>query len=79
MRAMKGLPVVWAAVTRTVVLISQAAWGQEGASPAAELLTLEGAVALALDNNRPLKNAGLDVGKAADRIAAARTKRLPAF
>lgn len=76
---MKGLRVVWGTVAWGIMVLSVPAWGQEGAPPPEEVLTLERAVALALENDRPLKNAGLEVGKAADRIAAARTRRLPAL
>lgn len=43
------------------------------------MLTIEQAVALALENNQLVKNADLEVGKSDDRLAAARTRRLPAF
>jgi outer membrane protein TolC len=43
------------------------------------VLTLEQAVALALQNNRQVQNATLEVGKKIDQAAAARTSRLPAF
>jgi len=76
---MKGLRMVWGTVAWGIMVLSVPAWGQEGAPPPEEVLTLERAVALALENDRPLKNAGLEVGKAADRIAAARTRRLPAL
>src|SRR5262245_22883766 len=42
-----------------------------------QLLTLEQAVALALENNRAVKNAELEVSKQEDSLAIARTKRLP--
>src|SRR6266853_66639 len=44
-----------------------------------EVLGLDRAVAMALDNNRQLKIAVLDVERAQERVAEARTKRLPAF
>ena len=43
----------------------------------AELLTLEQALELSLQQNRELENAGMEVDKAADSIDAERTKRLP--
>ena len=46
---------------------------------AAETLTLEQAMALALDNNRGLQSSLLDVGKAQDRLAATRTRQFPAI
>jgi outer membrane protein TolC len=42
-------------------------------------LPLEQAVALALENNRSVKNAELEVSKEEDNLAAARTRRLPSF
>jgi outer membrane protein TolC len=47
--------------------------------PVGAVLTLEQAVALALQNNRQVQNASLEVGKKIDQAAAARTSRLPAF
>ncbi len=52
---------------------------QSGSPPTAEVLTLERAVTLALENNRQVKNAALEVGKSEDQIAAFKTKRLPAL
>jgi outer membrane protein len=53
----------------------------EEAPPAAtsEVLTLERAVALALENNRLIKNAALEAAKAQDSLAASRTRLLPSF
>jgi len=42
-------------------------------------LTLEQAVALALENNRSIRNAELEVSKQEDSLAIARTHRLPNF
>ncbi len=50
---------------------------QQGAS--VEVLTLDRAVTLALDENHGLKNAELEVEKAEGVVAAARTYRLPAL
>src|SRR5262245_28925112 len=41
------------------------------------VLTLDQAIALALENNRSLKNAPLNVGKAQNQLAATRTYSLP--
>jgi outer membrane protein TolC len=46
---------------------------------ASEVLTLDQAIAMALDNNRTLKSSVLDVRKAQDRLAATRTRQLPNF
>lgn len=47
------------------------------AQPEAPLLTLDDAVALALQNNRLVKNSSLEVQKANFRVNMARTRRLP--
>src|SRR4029077_16297337 len=52
---------------------------QSGSSPTGELLTLDRAVMLALQNNRQGNNATLEVGKSEDGIAAFKTKLLQAF
>jgi outer membrane protein TolC len=51
---------------------------QNGAAPA-EVLTLDQAVSLALHGSREVKYAQLEVGKAGDEVAAARTQRLPSM
>jgi outer membrane protein TolC len=48
-------------------------------SPPVEVLGLDRAVAMALDSNRQITIAALDVERAQERVAEARTKRLPAF
>lgn len=53
--------------------------GQQPAAPAAEPLTLERALSLALDSSRPLRNARLELDQFDDRLAALRTRRLPSF
>lgn len=50
---------------------------QQSRSTAAELLTLDQAISLALRDNREVKNAQLGIGKAEDDFAAAQTYRLP--
>src|SRR4029450_10515904 len=52
---------------------------QNGAGSLAEVLTLDEAIALALRENRQVKNSQLGVGKAQDDFAATRTSRLPKF
>src|SRR5262245_2294818 len=42
-------------------------------------LTLDQAIALALENNRSLKNASLNIAKAQNQVAASRTHRLPSL
>ena len=48
------------------------AWSQESGVATDEVLTVEQAVALAFTQNRQVKNAALEVEKAADDIAASR-------
>ena len=60
-----------------VLLPAVAAAGQR--APAGEMLSLQAAVKLAIEHNRPLRNAQLEVRKAEEDLAAARTRRLPAF
>jgi len=50
--------------------------GQSGERPQ-DILTLDQALDIALQENRVLNNAAMDVDKAADSVAAERTKRLP--
>ncbi|MCI0562055.1 MAG: TolC family protein, partial [Nitrososphaera sp.] len=60
-------------------VIPSVTWCQEAVSPPSRLLTLEQAIATALQNNRLVKNAALEVEKSEDQVAATRTYRLPAF
>ncbi len=46
---------------------------------AAESLTLDQAVQLALDHNRSLENSSLDIARAEDQVDAARTRQFPSF
>ena len=48
-------------------------------SSGVESLTLEQAIELALNGNRQIKNAEIEIFKFEDRLAAARTRRLPEF
>jgi outer membrane protein len=52
------------------------AWSQADAQP---LLTLDQAIAMAIDNNRRVKIKALDVAKADHDLAALKTRRLPNF
>src|SRR5262245_11920540 len=72
----------WLAVLLVLSFLPSPAWPQHypAALPAAsqaEELTLEQAIALALRENRKVKVARLEVDKFADRLAAAKTHRLP--
>jgi outer membrane protein TolC len=52
---------------------------QQDVSNPDEVLTLEQAIALAMGENHTVKNAKLEVGIAADTLAATRTSRLPSI
>src|SRR6266436_10085875 len=54
-----------------------AAWCQQSTSTAAEVLSLDQAINIALQNNRSLKNARLNVEKSEDEIHSIRTSRFP--
>ena len=66
----------FAACLLTASLLPTAAGAQ---SPAADRLTLAAAVQLAVDNNRQVETARLQVQKAEADLATARTRRLPVF
>ena len=62
------------------VLLVPTSASADGSPPSlTDVLTLEQAVALALENNRTIRNAELEVSKADDRLAVAHTQRLPSF
>ena len=67
-----------AAILCALLILPAAARGQSPA-PRGEALTLDEAITLALRHNRLLQNEELEVAKAADRLAAARTLRRPSF
>jgi len=54
-----------------------AGWGQQTTPNSAEVLSLDEAISIALQNNRSLKNARLNVEKGEDEIQSIRTSRLP--
>src|SRR5882724_7211011 len=54
-----------------------AGWCQQTTPTAAEVLSLDQAINIALQNNRPLKNARLSVAQGEDEIRSIRTSRLP--
>src|SRR5262245_35650259 len=72
----------WLAVLLVLSLLTSPAWPQQQppAAPTSaqvEELTLEQAVALALRENRQVRVASLELDKFTDRLAAAKTHRLP--
>jgi outer membrane protein TolC len=62
---------IWRIVTTLSVLAA--------VSAKAEVLTLDQAVALAVEHNRTLRNTALDVKKAEDRVKATRSRQYPGF
>src|SRR5258705_7704143 len=52
-------------------------WGQQTTPNATEMLSLDEAISIALQNNRSLKNAWLNVEKTGDEIKSIRTSRFP--
>lgn len=65
------------AVLSVFVGLAGPAVADTGWEPEAPVLMLDEAVTLALENNRGVKNAGLEVAKAADDVAAMKALRLP--
>jgi outer membrane protein len=65
-------------VALLLAFLAQPATGQASAS-AADVLTLDDAVALALRNNLAVKNAALQVERSDASVQAAKARRLPAF
>src|SRR5215831_8944077 len=55
-----------------MVLIAGCGWGQE-------VLTLDEAVSLALENNRALRNSGLDAQKAQEKLKSNWTRQFPSI
>jgi outer membrane protein TolC len=61
-----------------LLAVAPVVWAQTPVAPG-DVLTLERAVALAMRNNREVRNAALEVDKSENRIAATKTERLPHF
>ncbi|MBI2875277.1 MAG: TolC family protein [Candidatus Tectomicrobia bacterium] len=61
------------------LVVPAVAWSQGTDSASPPVLTLEQAIALALQHNRLVQNAVFEVEKVADQRAAARTRRLPSL
>jgi len=69
----------WLVVLLMVLASPSIIFCQSPPASAGEMLSLEQAIALALRDNRQVKNSALEVDKFGDRLAAARTHRLPEF
>src|SRR5262245_15180598 len=76
---MKGAGVSKFAVLIAVLFLPAIVLGQSGTNAPSETLSLQQAVDLALRHNRLVNNEKLEVEKAADRLAAVATRRLPGF
>ena len=63
----------------TMLAVPFGVGAQEREPRSVDVLGLDQAVAIALDSNRQLKIAALEVERAQQRVAEARTKRLPTF
>ena len=61
------------------LLVPAVAAGQPTTSSPGERITLDAAIRMALENNRQLQTARLEIEKAEADVAVARTRRLPAF
>ena len=61
-------PRIYFAALSLLLATPLAAWGQQSTARAAEVLSLDEAVNIALQNNRSLKNARLNVDKREDEI-----------
>jgi outer membrane protein TolC len=71
-------PVLTACLSIALALPA-AAGAQSVASASGERLTLEAAIRLAVENNRQLQSARLQIEKADTDVATARSHRLPVF
>ena len=60
-----------------LLLATPLAWCQQTTPSSAEVLSLDEAISIALQNNRSLKNARLNVEKSGDEIKSIRTSRFP--
>ena len=67
------------ALLATILAVPFGVFTQEREARAVDVLGLDQAVAMALDRNRQLKVAALEVERAQQRVAEARTRRLPTF
>jgi len=62
-----------------LLLVTSRVWARQSTSTSVEELTLAHAVELALKDNRQIQVARLEVEKSSDRLAVAKTHRLPQF
>jgi outer membrane protein len=76
-RRREGVAMLREIAVCALLIIPPLVYCGESTAPPGEMLTLEAALAQALANNLEVKNAHLEVRKAGDDVAAAKTKRLP--
>lgn len=69
---------MWMFLVGLLLVLTTPAWAQPQAS-ARSLLTLEEAITTALQDNRQVKNAALEVSKSEHMLASVRTRRWPVF
>lgn len=62
-----------------MAMLASAARGQEGSPPAGEVLSLDEALKLSLQDNRSIQNAVLQVKRSDADVGAAKAQRLPVF
>ena len=70
---------MWLFYCFLLFILTTPAWAQPQPPAAGNLLTLEEAVNTALQDNRQVKNAALEVSKSEHLLAAMRTRRWPNF
>src|SRR6267154_6195910 len=70
-------PKSYLAALSVLLAMPLAGWCQQTTSTPGEVLSLDQAINIALQNNRSLKNAHLNVDKGEDEIRSIRTSRLP--
>src|SRR6266545_5877428 len=70
---------IYIAALSILLAVPLTAWCQQNTSAPAEVLTLDQAINVALQNNHGIKNALLAAEKSDEEIAATRTARLPSF
>src|SRR5258705_12818968 len=70
-------PRIYLAALSLLLVTPLAGWCQQSGPTFADVLSLDQAINIALQNNRSLKNAQLSVEKGEDEIQSVRTSRLP--
>jgi outer membrane protein TolC len=79
LKSIREVQIILFAVPCVLFVVSFTAMCQESTSPSGKVLTLEQAVALALNNNRLIEIAELEVKRSEELVAVERTHLLPVF